>query len=377
MNIRFFFLLLWICSIIFTIFFGWNAYGYYKAIHADDPIEPFLAIEVGNGKIIRDNEAILLTGKESYILKKDDIIETSHSTFWVITWPDKSITRLGENSRIVIRKMQVSRNYADIQISYDMKRGKVWNTVIRALLWDSYFEARLPKENIIAGVRGTIFEINLENNYIHAVEHATALSDSSGKWINLLPGELVSSENIWVKKWREWLDTTWQEWNTLKDAGYKELRLSTMKERISILVSENGGFFSSIQNTLLKNTIGTEESKILTMIRSGDAEWLASYSTETLLSALQRVPDLTDTSDREMLRQAILSKNVDEKLSRSLHLQSLWDSLDSGNITSSTQAYMESIGTNITSLKNEWFNTIDTEQLIQNLSGSLDILMKR
>lgn len=78
-----------------------------------------------------------------------------------------------------------------------------------------------------------------------------------------------------------------------------------------------------------------------------------------------------------MLRQAILSKNVDEKLSRSLHLQSLWDSLDSGNITSSTQAYMESIGTNITSLKNEWFNTIDTEQLIQNLSGSLDILMKR
>lgn len=377
MNIRFFFLLLWVSSIIFMVFFGWSAYGYYQAIHADDPIEPFLSIEIGDGKIIRDNEAILLTEKESYILETDDIIETARGAFWLITWPDKSVTRLGENSRIIIRKMEVSRNYDTIQISYDMKRGKVWNTVIRTLLWDSYFEARLPKENIIAGVRGTIFEINLENNYIHAVEHATALSDSSGKWINLLPGELVSSENIWVKKWREWLDNTWQEWNTLKDAGYKELRLSMMKERISILVSEDGGFLAGIRNTLLHHTIGTEESKILTMIRSGDGAWLASYSTETLLSALQRVPDLTDTSDREILRQAILSKNVDERLSRWLQLQSFWDSLDSGNITSSTEAYMKSIGTNMTSMKDEWLDTIDTEKLIQSLSGSLEALMKR
>jgi hypothetical protein len=46
--------------------------------------------------------------------------------------------------------MLVSQSYDQIQISYDVKRGKVWNTVIRLLLGDSYFEARLPKNGIVA-----------------------------------------------------------------------------------------------------------------------------------------------------------------------------------------------------------------------------------
>jgi hypothetical protein len=49
-------------------------------------------------------------------------------------------------------------------------------------------------------VRGTTFEINLDARYIHAVDHVTALTDKAGKVLDLLPGELVDSENIWVKK---------------------------------------------------------------------------------------------------------------------------------------------------------------------------------
>ena len=46
--------------------------------------------------------------------------------------------------------MYASTDYQKIEIAYDMKRGKVWNTVIRTLIGDSYFEARLPKNNIVA-----------------------------------------------------------------------------------------------------------------------------------------------------------------------------------------------------------------------------------
>ena len=150
MNIRFLILFISGVSIIFISIFGVSAYRYYTALHADDPIDPVFLMEQGSGKIIRQDTAIILGEAEKYIIQTDDIIETASQSYGTITWPDKSITRLGEDTRIIVRKMQVSRNYENIEISYDMKRGKVWNTVIRLLLGDSYFEARLPRESIIA-----------------------------------------------------------------------------------------------------------------------------------------------------------------------------------------------------------------------------------
>lgn len=122
-----------------------------------------------------------------YILENGDAIETKSASKATVTWPDRSITRLGENTRITIRKMDVTMNYEKIQISYDIKKGKVWNTIIRSMLGDSYFEARLPKNDIVAAVRGTVFEINLDARYIHAVSHDMTLSDNTGKSVSLLP----------------------------------------------------------------------------------------------------------------------------------------------------------------------------------------------
>lgn len=135
--------------------------------------------EEGLATVIRGDLAIDLNAGETYILKNGDAIETKSASKATVTWPDRSITRLGENTRITVRKMEVAQNYETIQISYDIKRGKVWNTVIRSLLGDSYFEARLPKNDIVAAVRGTVFEINLDAAYIHAVSHDTVLSDNS------------------------------------------------------------------------------------------------------------------------------------------------------------------------------------------------------
>jgi hypothetical protein len=46
--------------------------------------------------------------------------------------------------------MLASRSYGTIEIAYDMERGKVWNTVIRTLVGDSYFDVNLPKQGIVA-----------------------------------------------------------------------------------------------------------------------------------------------------------------------------------------------------------------------------------
>lgn len=46
--------------------------------------------------------------------------------------------------------MLARKGYQDIEISFSLKKGKIWSNVVRAMIGDSYFETRLPKNNIIA-----------------------------------------------------------------------------------------------------------------------------------------------------------------------------------------------------------------------------------
>jgi hypothetical protein len=69
--------------------------------------------------------------------------------------------------------------------------------------------------------------------------------------VNLLPGELVSSENIIISLGRGVLDTAWNEWNTLRDKSYEQIRSLELERRIEILSGNTGGFFSEIVRKIL------------------------------------------------------------------------------------------------------------------------------
>jgi hypothetical protein len=58
--------------------------------------------------------------------------------------------------------------------------------------------------------------------------------------VNLLPGELVSSENILISLGRGLLDTAWNEWNTLSDKTYEGIRTLELKKRIDTLSGDTG-----------------------------------------------------------------------------------------------------------------------------------------
>lgn len=104
------------------IMFGFSTYEYYKAIHADDPGTPALRVEEGNAMIIRGDIAIDLSKNESYEIQIGDELETKNNSRAVVIWPDRSVTRLDSNTRIVINTIQVSQSYDDIKISMSMKR---------------------------------------------------------------------------------------------------------------------------------------------------------------------------------------------------------------------------------------------------------------
>lgn len=384
MNIRFFLLLLGVLCILLVGLFSWNAYGYYQIVHADDPIDPTLYIESGSGKIIRGDLAIRLSKTESYILKNEDIIETEKDSIAIVRWPDSSITRLWSDTRIIIEKMNVNSDYSTIQISYAIKRGKTWNNVIRLLVGDSYFETRLPKDNIVAWVRGTTFEINLDNKYIQAVTHSTQLSDKSGRSIQLFPGELTSSENILVRKGREWVDTTWNDWNTVSDITYEKIRTLKIESQLETLREKSHSFFSfnGLSEKLLSYVPGFEAISITQYLEAGMSGSLQYVNEDALLEYYQKISGMTGSGYRDTLRTVILTKINNNPASKDLQdlleRASIWESIDTGKILPWAEKFLIERGINISEFSEKFTSGMenDTKKLLETLSGSLNGILK-
>lgn len=53
--------------------------------------------------------------------------------------------------------------------------------MVRTLYPNSKIEFRLPKQGVVAGVRGTVFDINLDANYIASVHHGVTLRNRIGQ----------------------------------------------------------------------------------------------------------------------------------------------------------------------------------------------------
>lgn len=128
----------------FFLFFSFSAYQYYSALHSDDPIVPYLFVESGTATIVRGEIAIDMVKNDRYDLIEKDIIITGKQSLAIVTWPDKSQTRLGASSRMRIDRMQVARDYTSIEIEFALEEGQIWSTVVRTIYPGSYFRTKLP-----------------------------------------------------------------------------------------------------------------------------------------------------------------------------------------------------------------------------------------
>lgn len=140
-----------------------------------------------------------MTRPESYDVHEGDIIITRVDSQAVIAWPDHSTTRLGAQSRLTIIRMRVAADYSHIELIASLESGKIWSNIVRTLYPDSRIEFSIPKYGTVAGVRGTVFEINLVNNYIYSVTHSVTLQNQLGQVATLLPGDIVAADNILSK----------------------------------------------------------------------------------------------------------------------------------------------------------------------------------
>ncbi len=114
-----------------------------------------------------------LKSEERKKLKIWDIIITKANSATVIEWWDWSLTRLWENWKIEIQELNVEEDLSKINLQFRLINWKTWSNVVSFLWENSYFKQNF--EDIEAAVRWTVFDVNLEKDYVYVANHEVSV----------------------------------------------------------------------------------------------------------------------------------------------------------------------------------------------------------
>ena len=312
---------------------GVSAYKYYRAIHADDPIDPYLLVDSGAARIVRGDVTISLSEHEKYSLKEKDTIITQEKSEATLFWPDRSTTQLGAETTFAINKMQVAEDYSKIELEATLMQGKIYTDMIRTLYPGSRMSVRVPEHNIVAGVRGTVFSLNLTENYIHSIDHAVMLENNFFQSSLLLPGEIASASNIFEKLGREVLDQIWEDAMTLKNEAYKSVRADEMANAWKILAGNllEKNYWDEFMRWILSFFDAFKELKFVRVVSSFDTDAILKIPSDALVKIYQNLKIGDFALERDIIRGAIFEISKADKAVQNwleiLSSESLWDKI--------------------------------------------------
>lgn len=208
----------------------------------------------GSGKL--NEQSLSLNEKET--LASGDVILTGEDSLAVIYWGDGSLTRLGSHTKIEIEENMISKDFSEIHISFDLLSGKTWSQVVSFIGKDSSFTQSF--NGIEAGVRGTIYEVDVDADYLRVIDHAVKLSGEAD--IELASGEILNLKTFSLMQLSEFIknfeDKSWTALNTALDSAHiiemKENLDNSMRETFFIQWLRNMFFLPHKVNSDLKST---------------------------------------------------------------------------------------------------------------------------
>jgi hypothetical protein len=95
-------------------------------------------------------------------LNGGDEVNTGYNARLELVLPDYSAVRFAGNSHFKVLQMETVGEALPVNIKFHLSVGKTWANVSRAMGKGSQFE--LQCENAVAGVRGTIYRMNVEQD---------------------------------------------------------------------------------------------------------------------------------------------------------------------------------------------------------------------
>jgi hypothetical protein len=119
-------------------------------------------------------------------LKKDDEVKVADKSRLEIRFPDGTVMRLSEKSRLKMSELSYNKQTDAKNVKVALSVGKVWANVKKLTTPDSTVEVKTS--NAVAGVRGTVYRVNVDEDksalvkvYDGTVYVANPPRDATGK----------------------------------------------------------------------------------------------------------------------------------------------------------------------------------------------------
>lgn len=322
--------------------------------------------------------------ERKYELHVGDVFQTyGDSSLAIIEWWDGSVTRLWWNSSIQVNQSYISKNENTIQIDFTLFSGKAWSNVISFLWEDSFFH--LEFQDSQASVRGTIFNVDLEKQYLSVDSHQVLVVRENGENYTVKENTPLSLDTFSFIKLQQFIseikDKAWEDVNKKFDKEFLLKLQKQLSEKIQSITKINNEIQSHISN--MPDSLKSEEYERL----------LSLYQDMNFLDA--RNIALLDSSSSELLKNKIeIEKSLLElsnKNNQKIHFQNILYDLKSA-IDTESALVLESILPIVeknklllegVDLKSIWvlFDqdnildniSIDSAKLLKNIADSVDI----
>ena len=258
------------------------------------------------------NEVLLPLDSREALESWDKVRTIWEDSLAIIEWWDGSITRLAGDSKISIGEANVSEDYTKINISFDLISWKSWSNVVSFLGKDSYFKQSF--DNVEAWVRWTVFDVDLDNKYIHVVDHQVTLTEQDGTETIISEDQPFSLETFSFISFTEFVqsvrDTAWQDINKSFDQkfilGLKDALEDNFKKNNPLTVFLE--IFSKKYKILSELEKGWNYEKIESWASGLSAEKREDLYAE-VLSKYQSI-NFVDTDDTELYDKKTLYKRT-------------------------------------------------------------------
>ena len=182
----------------------------------DNNLDSKALLKSWEANITRESETHNIEPKIPFILANWDMIRTQWTgSLLIITWWDGSVTRLGWNSSMVINDLDINNDLSSINISFELIAWKTWSNITSFFWEESYFLQTFNDNE--AAVRWTIFDVDLDNKYLHVSKHAVSITNNLWKTVSINENQAFNIESFsfinLIDFINNYKDKKWQEIN--------------------------------------------------------------------------------------------------------------------------------------------------------------------
>lgn len=250
------------------------------------------------GQCLLNNEQIV--EKQKYALKEGDAIETKKDSIAVIEWGDGSITRISEDTQILLKKTVVSQDIWTIQLAFSLVKWKSWSKVTSLIAGDSYFKEYI--DDLEAWVRGTEFEVNKEKWYLSVVDHEVQVTSTNWKTISVWENQALSLPSFSIIEIEKFV-------SEMKDVAWEEVNQQLDNDMIASLKKD---YEKALESQIIERLYALFSAKHKTLV---------AIKTQSDIDAVSKKIEGLSESDRLFLKEKVLT------LYQSIHFAEVWSDM--------------------------------------------------